>query len=101
MLTTMQFLNLQTIEELTEEDFRIRFGKAYTPMTLERMESEVSDLLDDYYSENVERAGEQYVDIPSDIKAIRESREFLEKMRRRGFSRNVQTEIREIESKGD
>jgi len=66
------FLDLQQLGRLTDEDYRAVMGKAFVPMAPVLLEKEVISLQRKYYVEGVKAAEEQYVDIPSDIRPIRE-----------------------------
>ena len=89
MLTSMQFLNLQALYQFAHEP-RVKEPEVfYILKTHEEMKEDVSKLLDKYYTEQVEQAGKRIVESPSDIRPIHESREFLDKMKRRQLSRRV------------
>ncbi len=85
MLQMGIFLDLKDLDQLTRQQFRSKLGARPVSIDEVDLERKALDLQSKYYTAEVRDAGRRYVDIPSDVKYIRESREYLEKMKRIGL----------------
>ncbi len=82
------FLDLNQLDRLVSDDYQAMLGDAVPSTPLEDLKSELGLLYEEYFTEGVKKAGERHASLPSDLKPILESREFLRKMERLGLPKN-------------
>ncbi len=79
------FLDLSELDRLMSDDFQAELRKPVPYESLGDLKEELRILEEEFFTAAVKEAGEHYASLPSDLKPILESREFLRKMDRLGL----------------